>query len=664
MKKIFFFLLISFSLSSLAQKTYWQPEQVMKMKNISAVEVSPDGSKVVYTVREAVMTDDRSEYVNQIYIANTDGSNAVQLTRNDKNNSSPKWSPEGKWIAFTSNRDGKNNLYRIAVEGGEAEKLTDVKTGINSFDWSHDGSMIAFVQTDAPSDVDEKNKKGKNDWYFMDEEYKQARLSVLWINQNDTGGKRKVQNITKENRNIFGFDWSPNDEWIAYSHGVSARVNDQVYSDISLINIKTGERKDIAATGAGETNPVFSPDGKMVAFQSSEDPVVWGGKEIIKIYNLGSGKATSLPTVPNDEGGLLGWSADGKYVYVLSANRTLQSIYRLSVVGNEVVEWNKGSKDFITNVSLNRTGTHFGFTLQSPTKPADLYVSSVASFNPIRISNINPDIAKHPVPKTEVITWKSADGKEIEGLLTYPLNYEAGKKYPFILNVHGGPAGVFLQTFVAGNGGAYPIAAFAERGFFVLRPNPRGSSGYGVDFRLANQRDWGGEDYKDLMTGVDHVIKMGMIDPQRMGVMGWSYGGFMSTWIIGHTDRFKAASIGAPATDLIVQNLSDDIGGFVPSYMKKHPWEDWEIYNERSPLRYVQNVKTPVLLQHGESDIRVPFSEGVMLYNALKRRGVPVRFLVLPRQPHGPTEPKMIQKVMQTNLDWFSNYLKGEKRTL
>lgn len=190
-----------------------------------------------------------------------------------------------------------------------------------------------------------------------------------------------------------------------------------------------------------------------------------------------------------------------------------------------------------------------------------------------------------------------------------------------------------------------------------MRPNPRGSTGYGVDFRLANQRDWGGGDYKDLMAGVDYVIDLGIADTQRLGVMGWSYGGFMSSWIVGQTNRFKAASIGAPVVDLASQNMTDDIGGFLPSYMKKQPWEDWEIYSLHSPLRYVQNVKTPVLLQHGEADIRVPFSQGIMFYNALKRRNVPVRFLVLPRQPHGPSEPKMLLKVMQTNIEWMEKYL-------
>jgi dipeptidyl aminopeptidase/acylaminoacyl peptidase len=229
------------------------------------------------------------------------------------------------------------------------------------------------------------------------------------------------------------------------------------------------------------------------------------------------------------------------------------------------------------------------------------------------------------------------------------------------LNVHGGPAGVFQQTCVAANQGSYPIAALAEMGFAILRPNPRGSTGYGADFRTANRSDWGGEDFLDLMAGVDLVIKMGVADENNMGVMGWSYGGFMSSWIVGHTNRFKAASIGAPVVDLGFQNLTDDIEGFLPSHFKTDPWNDWSLYDAHSPLRFVQNVKTPVMLQHGEADQRVPFSNSVMFYNALRRRNVPVRLLALPRQPHGPQEPRMVLKVMQANVEWFEKYI-GDKK--
>ena len=650
----------------IAAQTNWSPEQCLKIKNITAVRVSPDGSKVLYTVREAIMTDDRSEYVNQVWLCNADGSNNVQLTKGDKNSSNPKWSPDGKTIAFTSSRDGKNNLYVLPVAGGEAEKITDVKSGVGEYNWRHDGKAIAFVMIDPAESKEEKDKKAKNDWYYMDEEVKQNRLYVLWLDKKDTAGKYIQQKLTKVNYNVNAFDWSADGKNIAYSHGKSPEVNDNVYSDISLIEVETGTIKTIAATGAGETNPLFSPDGKYIAYYCTNDPVDWSGARHAKVYSLADGKSWRLKATPDENGGIgangiFAWTPDGNNVLWAEANKTLNSIYVLSVDGKSITDWSKGVKDLFGAVSTNSTGTHIAFTLQNPSKLPEAYISPLNSFSPTKVTNINAEYASKPLPKTEVVKWKSKDGREIEGLLTYPVNYKPGQKVPFILNIHGGPAGVFAQSCVAANQGSYPIAAFAEAGYAILRPNPRGSSGYGTEFRAANRNDWGGKDYEDVMAGVDHVIKMGVADEGKMGVMGWSYGGFMSSWIVGHTDRFKVASIGAPVVDLAHQNLTDDIEGFLPSYFEANPWDDWSKYDAHSPLRFVQNVKTPVMLQHGEADARVPFSNAVMFYNALRRRNVPVRLLALPRQPHGPTEPRMVLKTMQTNVEWFEKYI-GEKK--
>lgn len=656
------FLLLAVSPCIFSQnKTYWSPQQCLQLKNVTAVRVSPDGRKVLYTVREAVMTDDRSEYVNQVFVSNTDGSNVVQLTRGDKNSANPKWSPDGNWIAYTSNRDSKNNLYLLPISGGEAERITDVKTGVGNFEWSPDGNAIAYTVNDAVSDAEEKNKKGKNDWYYFDEEYKQSRLVITWLHEKDTAGKRKLTNLTKENRNVISFDWSPDSKWIAYSHGKTPLANDGIYSDISMVEVNSGKVRPVATTNAGEGSPKFSPDGKWIAYVCTEDPVIWPGKDFITLVPAEGGQTKKLAATPNDEASLMGWSADGRSVYVGEANKTLYSIYQLGIDGKEINEWNKGTRDLLGIASLNSKGTHWGFILQNPAMPGEAYISTVQNYSPIKITNINADIVTRPIPKSEVIRWKTFDGKEIEGILTYPLNYEEGKKYPLILNVHGGPAGVFTQNFVAANQGTYPIAALAEKGIFILRPNPRGSTGYGVAFRMSNQRDWGGGDYKDLMAGVDHVVKAGLADPDRLGVMGWSYGGFMSSWIVGHTDRFKAASIGAPVVNLISQDGTSDIAELLHSYNKKYYWEDFDTYTLQSPLRYVGNVKTPVMLQHGENDERVPLSQSKEFYLALKRRNVPARLLVLPRQPHGPIEPKMCLKVMQTNIEWFEQHLKPVK---
>lgn len=663
MKKISLISLLVLGLSSTnAQiKSNWSPEQIIKHRTISSVRVSPDGKKVVYAVRELKTVDGKSEYINHLFVTGSDNSNTIQLTQGEKNNINPKWSPDGKQIAFVSNRDGTNNLYLLTIGGGEAERLTELKTGINDFKWSTKGDQIAFTSKDAPNEEEAENKKSGNDWYFMNEKFKQGRLYLLELNRKNKEGKHQIKALSKENRHINSFSWSPDDQWIAYAHAASAGVADNVLCDISMINVNSGEVKVIVNTRVGESQPVFSPDGNFIAYYNMDEKRIWAGATSIKIFSLKDGSLKTLAETPDGPSELIGWSKDGKSVFTLDIFHTSSRIHRLSSDGKQAIEWNTGMKGFLSDIGLNSSGTHFGFTLQNTAIPQDGYISSSIGYSPLKISNINPELAGLPVPKTELIKWKSFDGMEIEGLLTYPLNYEAGKKYPFILNIHGGPAAFYSENFIAGSHAVWPITALAENDIFILRPNPRGSGGYGLKFRMANHRDWGGGDYKDLMAGVDYAISKGWADPDNMGVMGSSYGGFMTSWVIGHTNRFKVACIGAPVVDMVTMDLTDDIPTFIPSYMGKQPYEDWAVYDEHSPLRYVQNVKTPVLMYHGEADIRVPFSQGLMYFNALKRRGVPVRFLVLPRQPHTPEDPAMVLKANQTNLNWMLHYLLGKE---
>ena len=662
MKRISLISLLILGLSSvIAQtKSNWSPTQTIKHKVISTVRVSPDGGKVVYAVKELKTIEGKSEFINHLFISDINNTNTIQLTQGEKNNINPKWSPDGKKIAFVSNRNGKNNLYCLNLAGGEAERLTDLKTGINDFKWSTTGNQIAFTSSDFETEEETGNKKSGNDWFFMNENFKQGRLHLLQLNKKDKNGIPQITTLSKENRHINSFSWSPDDQWIAYAHAASGGVEDNTFCDISMIKISSGEVKVIANSSVGENQPLFSPDGKFIAYYNLDEKGIWGGKTSVKIFALENGSVQTLADTPNGPAELIGWSSNGKTIYTLEPFHTSTKIFSLSSDGKQATEWTTGTKGVLSGLELNSKGTHFGFTFQNTSIPQDGYISSTNSFSALKISNINPELTNLPVPKTELISWKSFDGMEIEGLLTYPLNYEAGKKYPFILNIHGGPAGVFSENFIAVSG-IYPLAALAENDIFILRPNPRGSNGYGLKFREANHRDWGGGDYKDLMAGVDYAISKGWADGNKMGVMGWSYGGFMSSWIVGHNNRFKVASIGAPAVDLVTQDLTDDIPGFLPSYMEKQPYEDWKVYDDHSPLRFVQNVKTPVLLQHGQADVRVPFSQGIMYYNALKRRGVPVRFLVLPRQPHGPAEPSMILKTAQTNLSWMLHYLQGKE---
>jgi dipeptidyl aminopeptidase/acylaminoacyl peptidase len=661
---LLFTALLAVSSASAQPQQTWTPEMQVKMKALGAARVSPDGRRVVYTVNDAVMTADKSEFVTQIWMANADGTNAFQVTFGEKSSTNPKWSPDGRAIAFTSNRkDNKNNLYILRLNGSEAEPLTDVKSSVGDFDFSPDGRWIAFTMTDAKSEDEEKNDKGRNDFRWVDENVKMSRLYVIPV-EKDAAGKREPRKLTTENYTVGGFDWSPDGRLIAFSHAKSPVANDWTTSDVSLVEVASGRLSKLAATPAAEDSPVFAPDGQSVAIVVSENPVRWAQSDTIQIFSVagdggggssGGGAPKILAASYDGQPNIAGWSADGRRIYFSEAKGTGTRIYSLDVAANRIAEVSR-TDEVLSGVSLNQNGTMLAFVRQTADTPPEVYVSAVENFAPVQISRANAGMPKLPLGKTEVIRWKSADGKEIEGLLTYPVGYQAGQKVPLILNIHGGPAGVFQQTFIGGRG-VYPLATFAARGYAILRPNPRGSSGYGAAFRKANVKDWGFGDYQDLMTGVDKTIEMGVADPNRLGVMGWSYGGYMTSWIITQTKRFKAASAGAPVTNLMSFTGTADIPSFIPDYFEAQPWENMDIYRKHSPMFNIKGVTTPTLIQHGEADIRVPISQGYELYNALKLQNVPTRMLVLPRQPHGPNEPKMQLAAMQANLDWFERYL-------
>ncbi len=659
MKTLSVSLLILLFVAAVSAQAVWEPELQIKLKVAGTPRVSPDAKKVLYTVSEAVMTSDKSEYITQVWIGDVVSKQNMQLTFGEKSSSNPRWSPDGNWIAFLSNRkDNKNNIYLLSLNGGEAEPLTEAKVSISDFLWSPDGKSIAYTMTDSKTEDEEKNDKARNDFRWVDENLKMSRLYVIGV-QKDQNGKREPRKLTDGNYNVDSFDWAPDSSRIAFSYTKTAIANDWPTADVSIVEIASGKTTVLAnSPNVAESGPFYSPDGNSIALTSAEPR--WAQNAVIQVFPSGGGQPKSLAPSYDGSPGIVGWSSDSKKIYFSEAVGMITQTYSLDVATNKIAELNR-SQNVLTGVSLNRTGTAFGYIRQTPEVPGDVYVAQASNFTSVRVSQVNADQKLPVTGRTEVIQWKSTDGKIIEGLLTYPVGFQVGHRVPLILNIHGGPAGVFQQTFIGGRG-VYPLATFASRGYAILRANPRGSSGYGTEFRRANMKDWGGGDYQDLMTGVDRVIEMGVADPERLGVMGWSYGGFMTSWIVTQTKRFKVASAGAPVTNLMSFNGTADIPGFVPDYMGGQSWEAFDAYQKHSPMFNVKGVSTPTMIQQGDADIRVPISQGYEFYNALKAQHVPTRMLVLPRQPHGPTEPKMQLIAMKSNLEWFDKYL-GQSST-
>ncbi len=524
---------------------------------------------------------------------------------------------------------------------------------MGAYQLSPDGKLVAFTGYEPPANQ-EKDKREKRDWQVVDANPENMSLYVVPA-QADAEGKREQKKLTDGKRHLDGFDWSPDSRAIAFAHQPTPRADDWTKSDLSEVDVASGAVKAISATPAAETDPKYSPDGKYLAFVRSDEPVHWGTANTIQLLTRATGEIRALPATYDQQPSLMGWTADARLLY-RESKHTRAAIFAVPPDVPGVTIFEPASGNIGGGARLNARGTFLGLPLETPVDPPEAFLMKLGG-TPVQLSRANADLPRPPLGKTEAIRWKSKDGMEIEGLLTYPANYEAGKRYPLILNIHGGPTGVFAENFI-GRGSVYPIAVFASQGYAVLRPNPRGSSGYGKEFRYANYNDWGGKDYEDDQAGVDRVIAMGVADADHMAIMGWSYGGFMTSWTITQTHRFKAAAIGAGVTDLWSFTGTSDIPGFVPDYFGGEPWQQFENFRKHSPITYIKNVSTPTLIVHGEADDRVPISQDYEYYHALKNRGATVKMVVYPRQPHGFQEPKFIMDVAQRHLDWVEKYVR------
>ncbi len=637
-----------------AQSKGWTPELSININQISDLNFS-NSNKVAMVIRHAQIEGEKSEYLNQIWLSDTNIDDIKQFTYHEKSSTHPRFSPNGEFLAFLSSRPKKQQIWVMRTSGGEAWQFTYEKQGVGSFKWSPSGDKIAFLMIDPKTEQEEKNEKEKKDVILVDQNFKYSHLYLkTFSTKKDTS---KASRITEGDFHITNFNWNPNNKTIVFAHTVEPTINSQFVSgDISVVNIKTKTVKDIVTWEGKDENPIFTPDGKTIVFTSDGGKIeAIGLSDTYKISSNG-GKPKKLAETPNRNASLITVSVDNNYVFVFDFNRTKSEVYKISLNSNDISPMlNLNGR--VASAKISDDNKKIVFVKQELDKPSEVFVSELNAINPKQISNFNPTEDFPKLAKTDVITWKSKDGLEIEGLITYPTNYKKRKKYPLAVIIHGGPAGVFSETFT-GARSIYNIEYFASNGYAILRPNPRGSTGYGKDFRYANFKDWGFGDYEDIMSGVDKVIDMGIADPKRLAVMGWSYGGYMTSFVVTRTNRFKAASMGAGLPNLVSMTTTTDIPNYLVAHMGGEFWEDYETYEKHSAIYRIKNVETPTQVIHGSNDLRVPFTQGQEFYVALKRKGVPTEMVVYTRTPHGPREPKFLMDVSPRILAWLDKFIK------
>ena len=636
----------------------WASDAQVAYPLITELALAPDGARTAYVVREPLMTDEKSEFLYHIYLVGAAGGEPIQITFGESSNTAPRFSPDGQFLAFLSTRAGKANIYAMRVAGGEAWPLTRYeKTAVGDLRFSPDGALIAFTMDEPPSDEKEKAAKRGDDAERFDMDHTYSQLFTLSFSFAPRTLPEPRQ-LTHGQQAVMGFDWFPDSARLALTYTPSPVADDWPLMRLATIGAEGGEPVDVALV-ASWGGPRVSPDGQWIACATGQQPLSWAYDARVALYPANGGEPRTLADTPDSQANIVGWAPDSSAVYADEYASTRTQLYALPVSGEPARPLGAGPA-----VQYNLTGNARGQIAcvgQDLHSPNGVYLRESADAAPRLLAQppMPSSWPAGPLPRAEVLRWNAPDGTQIEGVLVYPQGYAEGKRFPLIVSVHGGPSGIYDEAYIAQGTGYASLMELSDRGYAVLMPNPRGSSGYGKDFRFANVRDWGGGDFADIMAGVDHLIAQGLTDGERLGIMGWSYGGFMTSWAITQTDRFKAACVGAAVTNLQSFTGTADIPGFLPSYFAGEFWEDAAIYAAHSPITHVGSVTTPALIQHGAADVRVPVSQGREFYNALKRRGVPSELVIYPRQGHGVDEPRLAIDMRRRAVEWLEKWIKA-----
>lgn len=665
---LFTILLAAAAFAQTGQKRGITAEDYYAFESLSDPHLSPDGKLVAYVVTTIDQKQNRRN--SSIWLAATDGSRAPwQFTTSPQSSSSPRWSPDGQWLAFLSTRPTgsateapKTQIYILSMHGGEARRVTNLKNGASGFQWSPDGTRLVTLSRTGQSDLhpeladrsDVRHYKNIS-YKFNDTGWFDDRRSHLWVIDVKTGASKQI--TSGDDWNDTDPQWSPDGTRIAFvSDRTGKAFEDSRNTDVWVIAADGGALTKISDHAEADRSPRWSPDGKTIAFvgsakEDSSHPKIW--------LTPSAGNATSvlaakdLDLIPGE----LDWAEGGRAIYFETGIKGEYHLFRVDLASKEVRAVTSGPRA-VRSVDINDQTGKMVYTVNDFKHLDDLYVADLAGRNERQLTHLNQTLwSKLQLQDVERITYKSADGWDVDGFLVKPIGWEAGKKYPMILSVHGGPAGMYGVDWY------HEFQVYAARGWAVLFTNPRGSTGYGEKFERGIAGEWGGKDYADVMNGVEAVLKQNpWIDRDRLGVTGGSYGGFMTNWIVGHTNIFKAA-----VTLRSVVNFISDEGTRDGAYGHKRDFggdlfEKFDLYWDRSPLKYAKNVKTPTLILHSDNDFRVPLEQGEQWFRALKHFGVTTELVLFPRENHNLTrtgEPKHLVESLNWQIYWFDRFING-----
>ena len=631
-------------------------EEVISLQRPSNPVISPDGQHIAFTVSTTDWKENRFD--TEIWLSKN-GKTPFQLTRTkDGSSNNIEWSPDGQYLTFKAKRGEHSQIYAIRVDGGEAFPITNEKGNIGSYEWSPDGKQIAFtMQPDK-----EKTAKKRTDRYgAFDIDDAEFKLSWLYLidfdpilpmatplpcyDQKDSTAQawdcwkkpEAIALIDSVDYTIRGFQWSPDGSKIAFTHTPDPLINSFFDADISILTIPEKGVQPLVANLSADFLAAWSPDGQSILYSSALDNRTSNYYKNGKLFIMSVNGGTSMQIAKGfDENlGNLKWTPQG--IYATAWQKTQRHLFKIDPTTG-VVHTMLQSPAQIYGFTTNKAGNRLSLYGETGKDLREVYLYDINSQQNTKLTNYSQQIANWKTAQSEVIAWQSKDGSTIEGILHKPIDYDPNKKYPLLVMIHGGPTGIDRPTPVPGY--VYPALQWLDKGALILRPNYRGSAGYGEKFRELNVENLGVGDAWDVHSGIDHLAAQGLIDTTKMGAMGWSQGGYISAFLTTSSNRFKAISVGAGISNWMTYYVNTDIHPFTRQYLKATPWDNEAVYKKTSPMTYINNASTPTLIQHGEFDKRVPIPNAYELLQGLRDKKVPAKLAVYKGFGHGITKPK------------------------